>query len=251
MSVFVVFSCAGSTAAVVKGWVLELFVAQTQKLTLRSVCSPLLHNPTDMSVADAAQVSFDPDTAHKFLRLTEDNRKVTNTTPWQHPYPDVPERFQNCRQVLAAESFYMNRHYFEADLSGDGAHVGLTYKSIDRKGSEGNSCITGNDFSWCLQWNGRTFSAWHEGVETPLTVERITRIGVYVDYARGLIAFYGVDKTMTLIHKYEAKFLEPLYPAVWLPKKENIVVLVAPGDPLPLKSPSPPSTPADGPVVVT
>ncbi|XP_013870309.1 tripartite motif-containing protein 16 [Austrofundulus limnaeus] len=198
----------------------------------------------------AAQVSFDPDTAHKFLRLTEDNRKVTNTTPWQHPYPDVPERFESCRQVLAAESFYLNRHYFEADVSGDGAHVGLTYKSIDRKGSGGHSCITGNDFSWCLQWNGRAFSAWHSGVETPLNVDRITRIGVYVDYARGLIAFYSVDKTMTLIHKYETEFREPLYPAVWLPKKENLVVLVAPGDPLPVKSPSPPTTPADGAVVV-
>ncbi|XP_024865418.1 tripartite motif-containing protein 16 [Kryptolebias marmoratus] len=198
----------------------------------------------------AAQVSFDGDTAHKFLRLTEENRKVTNTTPWQHPYPDVPERFQNCRQVLAVESFYLNRHYFEVDISGDGPHIGLTYKSIERKGSEGNSCITGNNFSWCLQWNGRTFSAWHRDVETPLNVEKFTRIGVYVDYTRGLIAFYGVDETMTLIHKYEAEFLEPLYPAFWLPKKENIVALVAPGEPLCLKSPSPPASPADGAVVV-
>lgn len=234
-------------------WVLQLLVEQTEKLKSRVLFALLLYvtRPTCcQSSTDAAQVSFDADTAHKFLRLTEDNRKVTNTTPWQHPYPDVPERFENCRQVLAAESFYLNRHYFEADVSGEGAHIGLTYKSIDRKGSESNSCITGNDFSWCLQWNGRTFSAWHSGVETPLNVDRFTRIGVFVDYTRGLIAFYGVDETMTLIHKYEAEFLEPLYPAVWLPKKENVVVLVAPGAPLPLKSPSPPASPANGAVVV-
>ncbi|XP_071265083.1 tripartite motif-containing protein 16-like [Salvelinus alpinus] len=193
----------------------------------------------------ANPVSFDADTAHKFLRLTEENRKVTNTTPWQHPYPDVPERFGNWRQVLATESFYVGRHYFEVDVSGEGTHVGLTYKSIDRKGPESNSCITGNDFSWCLQWNGRSFSAWHGDVETPLSVDKFTRIGVYVDYSRGLLAFYGVDDVvgMTLIHKYKAEFLEPLYPAFWLSKKENVVVLVEPGTPLPLKSSSPPKIP--------
>ncbi|XP_038130112.1 tripartite motif-containing protein 16 [Cyprinodon tularosa] len=194
----------------------------------------------------AAQVSFDGNTAHKFLRLTEENKKVTNTTPWQHPYPDVPERFENCRQVLAAESFYVGRHYFEADLTGEGTHVGLTYKSIDRKGEENNSCITGNNFSWCLQWNGRSFSAWHNNDETPLNVGKFTRIGVYVDYSQGLISFYGVDETMPLLHQYKTQFLEPLYPAFFLPKKENIVLLVAPGEPLPLKSPSPPTSPADG-----
>ncbi|XP_051273461.1 tripartite motif-containing protein 16 isoform X2 [Dicentrarchus labrax] len=211
-----------------------------------SIPNPVTH---DDFIKYAAHVSFDADTAHKFLRLTEENRKVTNTTPWQHPYPDVPERFENWRQVLATESFYLGRHYFEADISGEGTHVGLTYKSIDRKGSESNSCITGNNFSWCLQWNGRTFSAWHSDVETPLNVEKFTRIGVYVDYTRGLLAFYGVDEAMTLIHEYKADFLEPLYPAFWLSKKENIVALVAPGEPLRLKSPSPPTSPASGAVV--
>ncbi|XP_053727736.1 tripartite motif-containing protein 16 [Synchiropus splendidus] len=194
----------------------------------------------------SANVIFDGNTVHKFLRLTEENKKVTNTTPWQHPYPDLPERFESWRQVLASESFYLGRHYFEADISGEGTHVGITYKSIDRKGSESNSCITGNNFSWCLQWNGRTFSAWHSDVETPLSVHKFTRIGVYVDYTQGLLKFYGVDDTMTLIHQYQAEFLEPLYPAFWLSKKENVVALVTPGEPLPIKSPSPPTSPANG-----
>ncbi|CAL8303098.1 unnamed protein product [Lota lota] len=193
----------------------------------------------------ASHVTLDSDTAHKFLRLTEENRKVTNTTPWQHPYPDLPGRFEHWRQVLAAESFYLGRKYFEVDAGGDGTHVGLTYKSIDRKGQESNSCITGNNFSWCLQWNGRTYSAWHSDVETPLSVDKFTRIGVYLDYSQGILAFYGVADAMTLIHEFRAEFLEPLYPAFWLPKKENVVVLVPPGEALPLKSPSPRTSPAN------
>ncbi|KAJ8263783.1 hypothetical protein GJAV_G00141240 [Gymnothorax javanicus] len=191
-----------------------------------------------------APLTFDGETVHKFLRLTEENRKVTNTTPWQHSYEESPERFLHWRQVLTAESFYLGRHYFEVDVSGDGTHVGVTYKSIDRKSSESNGCITGNDFSWCLRWNGRGFSAWHGDVETPLqTEEKFTRIGVFVDFARGCLAFYGVSDCVTLLHRYQAEFLEPLYPAFWLSKKENVVLLVSPGDPLPMKSPSPPSTP--------
>uniref|UniRef100_A0A4W5R3C1 Tripartite motif containing 16 n=1 Tax=Hucho hucho TaxID=62062 RepID=A0A4W5R3C1_9TELE len=228
---------------------------KNDKMGIKTTVHEIIAAKQNMTVPDpktrddflkyAAPVSFDGDTAHKFLRLTEENRKVTNTTPWQHPYPDVPERFENCRQVLATESFYVGRHYFEVDVSGEGTHVGLTYKSIDRKGQKNNSCITGNDFSWCLQWNGRSFSAWHSDVETPLKVEKFTRIGVYVEFSCGLLAFYGVDDAvgMTLIHKYKADFLEPLYPAFWLSKKENVIELVGPGESLTLKSPSPPSSP--------
>ncbi|XP_054455156.1 tripartite motif-containing protein 16 [Anoplopoma fimbria] len=232
---------------------------KNDKMGIKTTVHEILARKQNMALPDpvthadflkyVANVNFDADTAHKFLRLTEENRKVTNTTPWQHPYPDVPERFENWRQVLATESFYLGRHYFEVDISGEGTHIGLTYKSIDRKGNESNSCITGNNFSWCVQWNGRTFSAWHSDVETPLAVDKFTRIGVYVDYTRGHLAFYGVDDTMTLIHEYEAEFLEPIYPAFWLSKKENIVALVAPGDPLRLKSPSPPTSPRNGAIV--
>lgn len=188
-------------------------------------------------------LNFDADTAHQFLRLTEEKKKVTNTTPWQHSYPDLPERFEHFRQVLTVESFYMGRHYFEVDLKGEGTHVGLTYKSIERKGSESNSCIAGNNFSWCLQWNGKSFSAWHSDVETPLNVPKATRIGVYVDYSRRLLAFYDVGNNMSLIHQYQAEFREPLYPAFWLPKKEDVVVLVEPGGALSLTTPSPLSSP--------
>lgn len=188
-------------------------------------------------------LNFDADTAHQFLRLTEEKKKVTNTTPWQHSYPDLPERFEHFRQVLTVESFYMGRHYFEVDLKGEGTHVGLTYKSIERKGSESNSCIAGNNFSWCLQWNGKSFSAWHSDVETPLNAPKATRIGVYVDYSRRLLAFYDVGNNMSLIHQYQAEFREPLYPAFWLPKKEDVVVLVEPGGALSLTTPSPLSSP--------
>ncbi|XP_037333456.2 LOW QUALITY PROTEIN: tripartite motif-containing protein 16-like [Pungitius pungitius] len=123
-------------------------------------------------------LTFDPDTIHQFLRVTEDDRKLTNTSPWQHTYPEHPGRFEYWRQAMTLESLYLGRHYIEAELSGNGAHVGVTYKSIDPKGEQSTSCITGNDSSWCVGRSSRGFSAWHAGVEEPLDATDVTRLGL-------------------------------------------------------------------------
>ncbi|XP_018409163.1 PREDICTED: tripartite motif-containing protein 16 [Nanorana parkeri] len=175
-------------------------------------------------------VTLDPATAHCFLRLLQNNRKVSNSSPWQQAYPDLPERFENVHQVLSAESFYMSRHYFEAEFKGEAFHIGVTYKCIDRKGAESNSTITGNDFSWTLKWNGKEFSAWHKDVAISIISGKFSRIGVYIDHQRGTVAFYGVTDVMTLLHKFEGTFAEPLYAAIWLPKKENSVTIIEPDD---------------------
>ncbi|XP_042311198.1 tripartite motif-containing protein 16 isoform X2 [Sceloporus undulatus] len=172
-------------------------------------------------------LTFDPVTAHRYLRLLDDNHKVTNTTPWEHSYPDHPERFEHWRQVLSGKSLYIGRYYFEVEIFGAGIYIGMTNKSIDRKGSESNSCISGNNFSWCIKWNGKEFSAWHSDMEIPLKSQGFSRIGIYLDYPRGTLSFYGVtSETMPLLHKFECKFTEPLYPAFWLSKKENSVRIV-------------------------
>eukprot|EP00062_Callorhinchus_milii_P004434 gi/632942822/ref/XP_007886635.1/ PREDICTED: tripartite motif-containing protein 16 [Callorhinchus milii] len=203
------------------------------KTTVAVIC-PAEHwitAPQPTSVSDfqkyAVSLVFDSNTAHKYLRLVEGNRKVSNTSPWLQPYPEDPERFEHWRQILCTESFYMARSYWEVTISGEGTYVGVTYKSIDRKGAESNSCITGNDFSWCLQWTGRDFSAWHGDTEVSGLAGDFHRIGVYLDYRGRSLAFYGVAaETMTLLYKFNAVFTEPLYPAFYLSKKEATVSLL-------------------------
>uniref|UniRef100_A0AAZ3RTD7 Tripartite motif-containing protein 16-like n=1 Tax=Oncorhynchus tshawytscha TaxID=74940 RepID=A0AAZ3RTD7_ONCTS len=222
-------------------------ICRTEKLGITTMVHPKMSKSFSLPEPEmrddfltyASSLTFDPDTVHKFLRLTEDDRKVTNTTPWQHSYPDTPERFEYWRQVMTSESLYLGRHYFEAELSGEGMHVGLTYKSIDRKGVERGSCITGNDFSWSLGREGRSFSTWHADMEAVVEATSVfTRIGVYIDFDSGSLAFYGVtDIAMTLLYRYKAEFMEPLYPTVWLSKKDSVVLLVGPKDPPLMKSP--------------
>lgn len=160
--------------------------------------------------------------------MTEGDRKLTNTSPWQHSYPDHPNRFEYWRQAMASESLYQGRHYIEAELSGEGAHVGLTCKSIERRGEQSSGCITGNDFSWCVGSGRRGLSAWHAGVETPLEVGEIRQLGLYVDFHRGTVSFYDASGSMRLLHGYTADLSEPLYVTAWLSKKDNVVHLPDP-----------------------
>nr|XP_020028691.1 tripartite motif-containing protein 16 isoform X2 [Castor canadensis] len=188
----------------------------------------------------ACDITFDPDTAHRYLRLQEDNRKVTNTTPWEHPYPDLPSRFVHWRQVLSQQSLYLHKYYFEVEISGAGTYVGLTCKGIDRKGEGRNSCISGNNFSWSLHWNGKEFTAWHSDTETPLKAGAFRRLGIYIDFPGESLSFYGVEyDAMTLVHKFDCKFSEPVYAAFWLSKKENAIRIMDLGEEP--EKPAPPS----------
>ncbi|KAI4897001.1 hypothetical protein NFI96_008862 [Prochilodus magdalenae] len=79
----------------------------------------------------SCELTLDPNTAHRRLSLCEENRKVVRVREEQS-YPDHPERFDGCPQVLCRESL-TGRCYWEAEWSGD-VYIAVTYKGISRKG---------------------------------------------------------------------------------------------------------------------
>uniref|UniRef100_A0AAZ3PCQ7 B30.2/SPRY domain-containing protein n=1 Tax=Oncorhynchus tshawytscha TaxID=74940 RepID=A0AAZ3PCQ7_ONCTS len=74
----------------------------------------------------ACDLTLDPNTVNRRLSLSEENRKVTRRTEEQQ-YPDHPERFEGCGQVLCREGL-TGRCYWEVEWSGRGAVIGVTYK---------------------------------------------------------------------------------------------------------------------------
>ncbi|KAF4091984.1 hypothetical protein AMELA_G00015860 [Ameiurus melas] len=78
-------------------------------------------------------LTLDPNTAHRYLVLSEKNRVVTYTERKKY-YPDHPERFDNWYQVLCKESV-CGRCYWEVEWESDrGVAISVSYKAISRKG---------------------------------------------------------------------------------------------------------------------
>ncbi|KAF0038061.1 hypothetical protein F2P81_008545 [Scophthalmus maximus] len=156
------------------------------------------------------QLKLDPSTAYKELFISETSRKVIRTRDLQ-PYGDNPERFDSFAQVLCREALSGGRFYWEIEWSGEFS-IGVAYNSISRKG-KGSLCLLGyNDKSWSLLCSDTGYSAWHNRVDKTVNGPHSPRIGVYLDHTAGVLAFYSISNTMTLLHRFETTFVEPIYP---------------------------------------
>ncbi|XP_032432729.1 finTRIM family, member 82 [Xiphophorus hellerii] len=157
------------------------------------------------------QLKLDPITAYKELYISEGSRKVIRTRDLQ-PYSDSPERFDSFAQVLCREALSGGRFYWEIEWSGEFS-IGVAYRSISRKG-KGSLCLLGyNDKSWSLLCSDTGYSAWHNRVDKAVNGPHSPRIGVYLDHTAGVLAFYSIgSSSMTLLHRFQTTFVEPVYP---------------------------------------
>ncbi|XP_061112546.1 tripartite motif-containing protein 16-like isoform X2 [Conger conger] len=159
---------------------------------------------------DGCQLTLHPNTAHRELRLSEGNREVTLVGEIQS-YPDHPERFECYRQVLCREGV-SGRCYWETEWSGVEVFIAVSYKEISRKGL-GIDCGMGrNNKSWSLDCSPSGYSFRHNNESTKIPVPSSSRIGVYLDHRAGTLSFYSVSDTMTLLHRVQTTFTQPLYP---------------------------------------
>ncbi|XP_016307176.1 tripartite motif-containing protein 16 [Sinocyclocheilus anshuiensis] len=152
----------------------------------------------------SCQLTLDSNTMNRFLRLSEENSVATCTDTPQH-YPAHPDRFDGCVQVFCKESV-CGRYYWEVEWSGrKSVCISVSYKSISRKQFFGfnNQC-------WSLFCSSSSYIFRHNNIKTELPVS--SRIGVYVDHSVGILSFYSVSDTMSLIHRIQTTFTEPLYP---------------------------------------
>ncbi|XP_055510105.1 tripartite motif-containing protein 65-like isoform X3 [Leucoraja erinacea] len=163
------------------------------------------------------QLSFNPNTAHRYLTLSKDGCRVSHRGAQK--YPMRVERFEREWQVLCCESLDAGQHYWEMQISSQWAYLGVTYSTIDRCGT--SSLIGRNNVSWSLQVFSMSYSAWHADKEVKLPPAKYQRFGLHLDYTAGTLDFYGIGDTMTLIHTFHSVFTQPLYPAVWV--GENVV----------------------------
>nr|XP_029504690.1 NLR family CARD domain-containing protein 3-like [Oncorhynchus nerka] len=163
-------------------------------------------------------LTLDRNTVNRLLSLSEENRKVTRRREKQ-PYPDHPERFEGCEQVLCREGL-TGCCYWEVEWCGSWAGIGVTYKGISRRGQVKDCCLGWNDKSWSLFCYDNSYTAWHNNNPTTIDVPSSSshRVGVYLDWPAGTLSFYRVSSdTLTHLYTFTSTFTEPLYPGfhVW------------------------------------
>ena len=188
----------------------------TETLQIVSQVDVLLPQPEPETRADflrySQEITLDPNTAYRYLLLSEGNRKVTFMSKDQS-YSNHPDRFTVWPQVLSRESL-TGRCYWEVEVEvkvgGRGVDVAVTYKDIRRAGNS-RECVFGfNDKSWSLFCHGDSYYFYYNSIKTPVSGPVSSRVGVYLDHSAGVLSFYRVSDTMTLLHRVQTTFTQPL-----------------------------------------
>uniref|UniRef100_A0A3B4GIE7 E3 ubiquitin-protein ligase TRIM21-like n=1 Tax=Pundamilia nyererei TaxID=303518 RepID=A0A3B4GIE7_9CICH len=157
----------------------------------------------------AVDITLDPTTAHPRLTVSADGKRVYCGDRHQ-VVPDNPKRFDRVVCLLANQGFNSGRHYWEVEVGGKTDwDLGVASRSINRKGKITVSPAHGY---WFLSLRDQSEFAFRTEPSTNLTVHiRPSRVGIYVDYDKGLLSFYNVDAKV-LMFTFTDSFSDTIHP---------------------------------------
>ncbi|XP_030627958.1 protein NLRC3-like [Chanos chanos] len=142
-------------------------------------------------LSDAVNLTLDLNTANEWLSLTPDG-KTAGRNKNKQSYPDLPERFDRCSQVLSKESL-SGRAYWEVIKNAYDAHIGVAYKHICRKGAGAEVHVGRNQESWNFYWSEKMSYVQHGGSKVSLSGPACSKLGVYLDWQAGTLSFYSIS----------------------------------------------------------
>ncbi|XP_047429498.1 neoverrucotoxin subunit beta-like [Mugil cephalus] len=163
------------------------------------------------SPSDFCELEVDTNSVNRFLKLSDNNRKVTRLKQNQ-PYPDHPDRFNYWNQLLC-RNVVTGRCYWEVEWRGD-VYISVSYRVIRRKGDMDDNWFGQNDQSWSLFCSGHGYCVWHNNRPTSISSSSVSnRVSVYVDCPAGTLSFYRVSSNKLIhLHTFNTTFTQPLYP---------------------------------------
>ncbi|XP_049908539.1 tripartite motif-containing protein 16-like [Epinephelus moara] len=167
----------------------------------------------------SCQITLDPNTAGSWLELSEGNRRATVRQSEFAIYqlylfpPPASHNDINRYQVLSRESL-TGRCYWEVEWSGPRVSVAVT--SAHRKELVYESGFGNSDTSWAVYCLSDSYQFRHNNISTPISGPQSSRVGVYLDHPAGILSFYSVSDTMTLLHRVQTTFTQPLYAGLGL-----------------------------------
>ena len=151
------------------------------------------------------KITLDPNTVNTRLFLSKENREVTFMNTGQS-YSNHPDRCTNNLQVLSRESL-TGRCYWEVEKGTGGLSIVVAYKDSDIV----NTKVGDNAKSWAFSVYKNRSEFRYNNQTTPFSALQSSRVGVYLDHSAGILAFYRVSETMTLLLTVKTTFRQPLY----------------------------------------
>lgn len=159
-----------------------------------------------------SEVTFDPETAHPNLVLSEDLKTVTFCATKQS-YPASPRRFTNLLQVLSTQSFSQGDHSWDVELEGSPWIIGICYSdNLARSGL--SSALESSQTSWCLMWFNNLLTAFERGHDVPLKRTTVScRLEIKLSFKTHRLSFYNISPLSgkTHIYTFKANLTEPVH----------------------------------------
>nr|XP_029539968.1 E3 ubiquitin-protein ligase TRIM39-like [Oncorhynchus nerka] len=164
-------------------------------------------------VLNPSEVTFDLDTAHPSLVLSEDLKTVTFSTTKQ-PYPALPTRFSSFLQVLSTQSFWGGEHRWKVELDGYSPWIiGVCYnKAVARSGL--TSALESSQGSWCLMWFNNQLRAFEQSHDIPLKrTLAVHRLEITLSFKTQRLSFYNISQCSgkTHVYTFKANLTEPVH----------------------------------------
>ncbi|XP_041945690.1 E3 ubiquitin-protein ligase TRIM39 [Alosa sapidissima] len=173
------------------------------------------------NLLNPSEVTFDPDTVHPSLVLSEDLKTVM-FSPIKQPYPSHTKRFTNFLQALSSQSFGESlgvaggEHCWELELENCSWIVGMCCGGLPRSGV--GSALESCSGCWSLMYCDNLLRAYENTKATQLKrTTSLRRVQIHVSFNNQSVSFYSVsnlDTTKTLLHTFEVAFTEPVYLAI-------------------------------------
>uniref|UniRef100_A0A8C6Y4C1 RING-type E3 ubiquitin transferase n=1 Tax=Naja naja TaxID=35670 RepID=A0A8C6Y4C1_NAJNA len=177
-------------------------------------------------------LTFDPATAQANLMVSEDGKRVECVEYKQAVSTDDPQRFDKSNCLVSCQSFSQGEHYWEVTVD-DKPRWALGVISAET-GRKGRLHATPSNGFWLVGCKeGKNYEAYVEHKEPrSLKLEgKPSRIGIYLSFDDGLLAFYDAsdEDNLVQIFAFRERFTGTAYPffdVCWHDKGKNSQPLI-------------------------
>ncbi|XP_050957047.1 butyrophilin subfamily 3 member A1 [Labeo rohita] len=164
-------------------------------------------------------VILDADTAHPHLIVSDDGKHVRSGNRQTKGVDGNKDRFNECLGVVGKDGFSSGCFYYEVQVKEQTVwHLGVTRESVNRKGlirlrPENGYWIVGRRYG---KYRARDSFAYSLSLRV-----NPQRVGVFVDYEKGLVCFNDVESKSHIYSFTDQCFNEKLYAFVSLGHRWN------------------------------